>query len=174
MGTTSFLLIRHAESVWNAEGRWQGHGDPPLSDRGLDQARRLAGELATEPIDVLITSDLLRARETARPLATARHLVPETDPRLRELDVAAWTGLCRDEIERKDSQLLEEFENEDPEIRPGGGETRLELRERVRRAIAEWTEAHAGRRITLVTHLGVIRALTGQEIPNATWTRIER
>ena len=71
MSDTSFLLIRHAESTWNAEGRWQGHGDPPLSERGRRQAAGLAHELASEPVDLLLASDLVRAAETAAGVAFA-------------------------------------------------------------------------------------------------------
>ena len=63
------LLIRHAESEWNVLGRWQGHADPPLSPRGLSQARelatRLVAELGRHSVDVLVCSDLRRTRETA-------------------------------------------------------------------------------------------------------------
>jgi probable phosphoglycerate mutase len=169
----SFLLIRHAESTWNAAGRWQGHGDPPLSRRGRAQAIALARQLAGEGIEVLITSDLSRSVETATILAAHWGLEPQRDARLREIDIGAWTGLTRAQIAAREADLLARFEAEDLVARPGGGETRLEIRARVRAAAAELVAAHRGRRLALVTHLGVIRALVpGAEPANAGWLRL--
>jgi probable phosphoglycerate mutase len=170
---TSFLLIRHAESIWNAGGRWQGHGDPPLSPRGRAQAAELAERLAGEGIELLIASDLTRCAETAAILGARWGLLPSPDPRLREIDIGAWTGLTREQIEAREADLLARFEAEDLEARPGGGETRLEIRARVRAAAAELAGLHRGRRLALVTHLGVIRALVpGAELANAEWLRV--
>ena len=170
---TSFLLIRHAESTWNAGGRWQGHGDPPLSARGRAQAAALAERLVGEGIQLLIASDLARSAQTAAILGARWGLVPRQDPRLREIDIGGWTGLTREQIAERDPDLLVRFEAEDLEARPGGGETRLEIRARVRSAAAELAEAHRGRCVALVTHLGVIRALVpGSELGNADWLRL--
>jgi probable phosphoglycerate mutase len=169
-----FLLIRHAESTWNARELWQGQADPPLSERGRAQAEALARGLHAEPVEVLLASDLRRAAETATILAASVGCAPQLDPRLRELDVGSWAGLTRSEIARRAPELLARFEAEDPDARPGGGETRRELRERVRNAFRELAERHAGRRVGVVTHLGVIRAVTrGSELENAGWCRIE-
>jgi len=170
---TCFLLIRHAESTWNAGGRWQGHGDPPLTARGRSQAVALAQRLSGEGIDLLIASDLARSAETAAILGVHWGLVPRHDPRLREIDIGAWTGLTREQIAEREADLLARFEAEDLEARPGGGETRLEIRARVRSAAAELAATHRGRCVALVTHLGVIRALApGAELANADWLRL--
>jgi probable phosphoglycerate mutase len=165
---TRFLLIRHAESEWNADGRWQGQADPGLSAEGRAQAEALAASLVDARLEVLVASDLDRARETAVRVGRATGLVPILDPRFRELDVGSWSGLRREEIAAQDPALLAGFESGDPDVRPGGGETRREIRLRVRDAAAELREIYAGRRIALVTHLGVIRALwPGTEMANA-------
>lgn len=172
MKATSFLLIRHAESEWNASGRWQGHGDPPLSAHGREQAAALADELAGEAVEVLIASDLARSAQTAAILGARLALVPRLDARLREIDVGRWTGLTHAQIAERDAALLARFEAEDPDARPGGGETRREIRARVRAAAASLAREHAGRRVALVTHLGAIRALVpGAEPANAAWLR---
>jgi broad specificity phosphatase PhoE len=169
----SLLLIRHAESTWNAAGRWQGHGDPPLSARGLEQAAALARGLAGEGIEVLIASDLARSAQTAEILARHWGLVATHDARLREIDIGTWTGLTREQIVAHEAEVLARFEAEDVDARPGGGETRHEIRVRVRRAAAELVAQHGGRRLALVTHLGVIRALVpGAEPDNAGWLRL--
>lgn len=165
---TQFLLVRHAESTWNAASRWQGHADPPLSERGRAQAARLAQRLADLPVDLLWCSDLRRARETAEALAKQWGLTPDADARFRELDVGRWTGLRTEEIEAREPELLGAFRSEQVDIRPGGGETRAEIRIRVRRALLERAEKTPARRIALVTHLGVIRALCpGRDPSNA-------
>jgi probable phosphoglycerate mutase len=160
MNDQTWLLIRHAESSWNAEDRWQGHGNPPLSDRGRQQAEALARRLAGEKIDVLVSSDLTRAAETAAMLGRVWSLRPLLTESLRELAVGDWTGLKRDQIEALAPETLRRFEALDPDVRPGGGESRREIRLRARRAVAELVAAHPGRRLALVTHLGVIRALS--------------
>jgi probable phosphoglycerate mutase len=171
---TVFLLVRHAESTWNAAGRWQGQADPPLSDRGRQQAAQLARDLAVEPVDCVIASDLARASDTAAILAEVWGLSARLDPRLRELDVGAWAGLTREQIASRTVAALERFESGVPDARPGGGESRLELRWRVRTAAAEIAAAHPGEQVALVTHLGAVRALCpGTELPNAGWRRVQ-
>ncbi len=170
MNEASLLLIRHAESSWNAAGRWQGHGDPPLSDRGRAQANGLARELAREAIDVLVSSDLRRAAETAAILGQARGLRPELNPRLRELDLGDWEGLTRDQIERTAGDALRRFDDGDLDVRPGGGENLREIAQRAFSVVTELIDAHPGRRLAVVTHLGVIRALLGgADFGNACW-----
>ncbi len=170
---TVFLLVRHAESTWNAVGRWQGQADPPLSNRGRLQATQLARDLALEPIDCVIASDLARASETAAILAEVWGLVAQFDTRLRELDVGAWTGLTRAEIASREAAALERFERGVPDARPGGGESRRDLRWRVRTAAAAIAAAHPGERVALVSHLGAVRALCpGTELTNAEWRRV--
>ncbi len=165
---TGFLLIRHAESSWNAVGRWQGHGDPPLSENGRRQARVLAAELSAERIDRLVTSDLARARQTARVLGDALELTLHLEPRLRELDIGDWTGLTRVEIASRSPDVLNRFEAGDADARAGGAETRTELRRRALAAVREIAVSEPGRRIAIVTHLGVVRVLLpGCELGNA-------
>jgi probable phosphoglycerate mutase len=173
MDDASILLIRHAESTWNAGGRWQGHGDPPLTARGRAQASALAESLMGEDIELLIASDLVRSAQTAAILGARWGVVPRHDARLREIDIGTWTGLTREQIAAREGELLARFEAEDPDVKPGGGESRLEIRARVRRAAAELAAEHRGRRLALVTHLGVIRALSPGAAPeNADWLRL--
>ena len=162
------LLIRHAESEWNASGRWQGHGDPPLSARGCEQAAQLASAMEGLPVDRLLCSDLRRAVQTAQALGAALKLDPEPTAVLRELNVGRWTGLTREEIEQSDADLLQAFLTEDPLVRPGGdeGETRTELRRRVREAVQKLVSEHPNGRVAMVVHLGVVRALVPGSEPD--------
>lgn len=106
------LVVRHGESTWNAEGRWQGQADPPLTERGRDQACIAAATLGGA--DVFVSSDLRRAAETARILAGAEHTVT-SDVGLRERDAGQFSGLRRDEIHRRHPGLLPD----DPARPPG-------------------------------------------------------
>ncbi len=168
---TRLLLVRHGQTLWNADGRWQGHGDPGLTEEGLAQAIRLArtlGEDEHRNWERIISSDLSRAQQTAAAIADHLGLKIELDRRLRELDVGTWSGLTRDEILRRDPDRLAQFELGEPSIRPGDGESRLEIRLRARDFVCDLAKRCAGNRVIVVTHLGVIRALVpGAEPSNA-------
>jgi len=159
-------LVRHAESEWNASARWQGHADPPLSPRGEAQVRALAERMTGQRAALLVSSDLRRALQTAEAIGRVLGIDPVVDPMLRELDVGCWSGLRREEIEALDPDGLVRFESGDPRVRPGGGETRSEIRRRARCAIARWLAAQPEGRIVVVTHLGFIRALLPGEDPD--------
>ena len=168
---TSLLLIRHGQTSWNADGRWQGHGNPSLTEEGLAQAEELALSLALEQQrgrraeheqkawTRVFSSDLERARQTAVVVAERLGLPLEFDRRLRELDVGAWSGLTREEIVRRDPDRLRRFELGEPLIRPGDGESRVEIRERTHALVSDFARQFSGDRIIVVTHLGVIRSL---------------
>jgi probable phosphoglycerate mutase len=166
------LLIRHAESTWNATGRWQGHGDPPLSARGREQAEALALALAPLAPALVVTSDLSRAVETGGPIARALTGVASRCAGLRELDVGSWTGLTRAQIASRDPDALAHFESGAEDAPAGGAETRAELAQRAREALARLPGFGTASPIAIVTHLGVIRALAGRELGNAEWIRM--
>jgi broad specificity phosphatase PhoE len=94
---TNPLLVRHGETDWNRDGRWQGHSNTTLNELGRDQARRVAAEVGDA--DVLYSSDLARARETAEIIADTLGLEVHQDSRLRERSFGAWEGLTAPEIE---------------------------------------------------------------------------
>jgi probable phosphoglycerate mutase len=169
------LLARHGESTWNAERRWQGQGDPPLSKRGRLQAAGLADALAGQGVEALVSSDLARAAETAAIVARRLGLAPpRLEPRLRERSLGEWTGRTEAEIAAGWPSDLARLRTGDPELRPGGGESGRELAQRVHEALRELAAAPPGGRVALVTHLGVIRALVpGFRPANAEWCRLE-
>ena len=92
------LLVRHGETVFNVERRWQGQSDSPLTERGVAQARQLAAALQDEPLRAVYSSDLGRAMATASIVAETHRLDVVTDPRLREIHVGEWTGLSHPQI----------------------------------------------------------------------------
>jgi probable phosphoglycerate mutase len=142
------LLLRHGESTWNAQGRWQGQADPPLSEVGVAQAR--AAARALERVDALWSSDLARAHHTATILSEHHALVVRADARVRERAAGPWTGLTRDEIEARFPGYLAEGR------RPPGYEDDTSLRERALDALHEFAGALRGGTGVVVTHGGVI------------------
>jgi len=159
MAETELILIRHAQSELNAARRWQGLTDSPLTPLGRKQAEALVQELAGLELSAVVTSPLARAVETAEPLARQRGLALERMPELRELDVGHWGGLSRDEILRRWPAELALFDAGGADARAPGGESRREVGRRVGRAVQHLVERHAGGRLAVVTHLGVILAL---------------
>lgn len=91
-------LVRHGESEWNRSCRYSGQRDIPLSQRGRDQARRLAYRLAAEELDAIYASPLQRARETASIIADERKMPVILDAGLQEIDHGAWQGMTTSEV----------------------------------------------------------------------------
>lgn len=148
------LLIRHGQSVWNAEGRWQGQADPPLSELGRRQAAEAARRLGS--VDLLVASDLERAVHTAQILSSTLGVGPVViEPALRETDAGEWSGLTKAEIERAWPGYLAEHR------RPPGFEDPAQLLQRVLGALDALHRAYAGAEIAVVTHGGVIYAVEG-------------
>jgi broad specificity phosphatase PhoE len=152
-------LIRHAESEWNAQGRWQGQRDPALSVRGREQAERLAAALVDARLEAIVASDLARARETAAILGGAAGVAPRLDPRLRERDLGYWSGLTSLEIAARWPDQLARLRARDPDLQPGGGESLRALHARVASLVGALARWPGDRGIALVTHAGVLRAL---------------
>ncbi len=147
-------LVRHAESIWNSTSQWQGQSDVPLSPRGRVQARALAKRLFGESFDRVWCSDLSRAADTASALG----LELEHTERLREIDVGVWAGLAHKEVAKRFPDELHGLRAGLP-VRIGGGESMPEFEGRVDALFDELRDKHAGERVLVVTHGGVIRAL---------------
>lgn len=108
MARKTIYLIRHGETEWNTLGKFQGKTDTPLSDSGREQARKLAKRLKETRFDIIYSSPLMRAAETAAPLSEQRNLPVVYRGELKELDFAHWEGYTLAEIAEK---YPEEYEN---------------------------------------------------------------
>jgi broad specificity phosphatase PhoE len=95
------ILIRHGETDWSRDGRWQGWSDVPLNDKGMRQARELVEPLAKQHPTHLVASDLIRTQQTLQPLADALGITPMIDPEVKEIDVGSWAGLSHAEAEQR-------------------------------------------------------------------------
>src|SRR5687767_10128865 len=102
-------LIRHGETEWNTTGRWQGILPVPLNDIGREQARKLAATLRQDAIQMIYTSDLSRAAETAQIIADTLGIPVSVDERLRELDIGIFQGLTVEEILQRHAREYADF-----------------------------------------------------------------
>lgn len=155
------LLVRHARSTWNELGRIQGQLDPPLSETGLEQARRLAERLRGWKPAAFYSSDLLRTRQTAEAVGEAIGCEPVFMPELREIALGEWEGLTREDLMSRYPGLWERWVSlPDWDLVPGG-ELAVDFEERVTGALDRIKAAHEGGDILIVTHGGVIQVALG-------------
>lgn len=156
---TTFLLIRHAESEANAGGYFGSQSDSPLTEKGQAQARALAHATAGLTIDVVLSSDLRRARDTVAPLAEARGLAVRTTPVLRERSMGLLTGQSFAHVAQVHPELWLAMQRRDPYVRPPEGESIVDLTARVAPLCEELLELHRGCVVVLGAHGGTIQVL---------------
>ena len=151
------MLIRHGQSTWNRERRVQGQLDPPLSEEGRQQARRLGHRLAGRRFAGFYSSDLKRAFETAEAVAAATGAQPKPDESLREIYLGEWEGLRTEEIAARFPEAWAHWVKEpDWDLVPGG-ERAADFEARVAAAIDEIFQRHEHGDVLVVTHGGVIQ-----------------
>jgi len=156
---TDLIFIRHGETDWNRQQRFQGQIDVPLNPTGHEQARRLAQALAGERFDLLISSDLLRARETAAPLEHAHALPAVSRPGLREQSFGVLEGMDVAGIKSRHPQLWAQWLRHDADYALPEGESTRQFHARVIAAVRELATTHGDKALVLVTHGGVLDML---------------
>jgi 2,3-bisphosphoglycerate-dependent phosphoglycerate mutase len=171
---TRITAIRHGETAWNVDTRIQGQLDIGLNAKGRWQAERAGAALADEDIDVVYSSDLWRAYDTALSVAKPHGLMVQTDEALRERGFGEFQGKTFAEIEAALPELALLWRKRSPDFAPPGGESLLQLRERVTQYVRTLAQANAGKHIVIVSHGGVMdvlyRAAAGLEIQaTRTW-----
>lgn len=159
MTVERIYLIRHGQTDWNADGRWQGHEQIPLNEDGIMQARALAAYLRHHPVSRIYSSDLVRALKTAEIVGEALGLTPIVDVRLRELHLGVLQGLTRAQIEQQHPQELEGFARDYLGYRVTKGESRLELQQRAYAAFEQAAADKHGSEAAMVMHGGTIKML---------------
>ena len=153
---TELILIRHGETDWNVQGRFQGQIDVPLNAMGLRQAALMAERMARERVDVFYCSDLLRTRQTAEPAAARLALGAVPDAALREQHFGVLEGLSFDEVKARHPDELAAWLRHDPDYALPGGESVRSFHARVLAAVRALAAQHAGLRLAIVTHGGVL------------------
>lgn len=165
---SGLYLVRHGETA--APGRFLGASDPPLSDRGREQAHRLA---ATMPVPRrIVSSGLRRAMETAAILANHWGLEASSDPRWNEISYGAWDGLQWDEIERRWPEQAAAKLADWWGVDPPGGESAVDFAARLR---AAWADVQDPRPVVVIAHAGVnalVHEFAQGRVENPDWARI--
>jgi alpha-ribazole phosphatase len=166
------ILVRHGETDWNAEKRYQGQADVPLNRTGRRQAAALARRLAGEPIHALYTSDLARAAATAQAIGRPHGLSPRAGPRLREMDFGAWEGLTYAQIQERDAAALDAWMADPLGFAPPEGESLAQLADRVDGFWEALVSRHATGTVVVVAHGGPLRVMICRALglpPEAHW-----
>lgn len=150
-------VARHGETTYNAEGRIQGQEDTVLSQLGVRQAQSLAGALAERGIEVVYSSPLARAYQTAQAVAEACRTPLRTDDRLKELHAGVFQNVLARELGTLFPEAAARWRSCDPDFRIPGGESRRDLMHRGRQAL-EAIRASGYRRVAVVAHGGLLTA----------------
>jgi probable phosphoglycerate mutase len=171
---TVLTLIRHGETPANLDGVWHGSTDTPLTERGLQQALRVARHVAERHADAaaLYASDLQRARETARAIEQALALPLVLDARLREYDLGQWEGKTYRELHEE--HRLWHHMKRDPDFAPHGGESPRQVTNRFTDALRRIAAAHPGERVLVVAHGGALAMALGALLDGdgGSWRRV--
>ena len=157
---THLYLIRHGQSAGNAEGRFGGHGPTPLSELGQQQAEKTAKVLAKEGISAIYSSDLLRAVQTAEPLAKLLNLPIHKSDAFRERNVGVLEGLTFDESKEQYPRDYYALINRSVHHVITEGESYRNLLRRITTELQIIMREHNRERIAIFSHTGAICFLT--------------
>jgi alpha-ribazole phosphatase len=153
------IVVRHGETLYNVQSRFTGQSDISLSALGEQQAAALGKRLAAASLDAIAASDLRRARVTAQAIARYHELPVQEDAGLREIAFGVWEGSTYDEIMARDADLVQCWLSDPTIYAPPGGETVIQLRDRVVRALERWQACYPEATIVWAVHGGVIEVL---------------
>ncbi len=165
---TTIYLIRHGQTVDSEERKYKGHIDVPLSEEGVEQARRLGEYMAgifdngshpAEGLDHIYCSDLSRAVKTAECISDPFGLRPQVMPEIRERNFGRWEGMTFDEIRAEYPEEFDAWADDPLKFSPVGGESTEDVRDRVMPAFNEIVRVNQGKHIAIVAHGGVNRVV---------------
>jgi len=152
-------VVRHAETEWNRERRYQGATDTPLSETGRAQAEAAARVLAAEALDAVWSSPLRRARETAEAIARPRGLAVHPHPGFSEMGFGVWEGLTGDQVRERYPEAYRCWRETPTAAAWPGAEPLAAVRDRTLAGLEDLRERHDGQRVCLVTHGIIARVL---------------
>lgn len=156
---TKVILVRHGQTLWNLQMKYQGHCDVALTDKGIEQARLAGKRLADEKISAVYASDLSRAFKTAECIAQEHNLPVTAIPGLREINFGEWEGLTFEGINSQWTEAMSKLFTHPDEIVIPGGETFRAVKERATTALAQLVARHPDQTIVVVSHGGTIRTV---------------
>ncbi len=152
---TRLTVIRHGETEWNTQNRFQGHLDSKLTALGIKQAEAIADELKGETFDIIYSSDLERAKHTADVIAGRLNMTVHTEQDLREINLGVMQGLIKDEFILKYPEVITNF-HADPVYVIPDGESKQLFFNRITGVLERITDRHKNHSILLVAHGGVL------------------
>jgi broad specificity phosphatase PhoE len=156
--STWLILIRHAQTDWNSDYRFQGHADTPLNETGRSAIPLVVNELRSWSPVAIYTSDLERAREMAEAAGDALEIGVTPMTELRECSYGEWEGLTVKEIADRFDGELELWQERESSHARGGGESLDEMSDRSWAALEAITDRHAGESVAIFTHSGPVRS----------------
>ena len=156
---TKLTLIRHAEAEGNVFRRFHGITNSPLTENGHKQAEKLSVRMKNEPIDILYTSDLKRTFTTAEYICKSKKIKPIITKELREINGGEWENEPWDILPVKWPKEYNNWENKPHLLKMPGGETMIEFQNRIKKEILRIIDENIGKKICVVTHGTVIKAL---------------
>lgn len=159
MQKTRLHLLRHGQVSGFENRRYNGQADVSLTELGIRQSHDYAEKLKTLSLTAVYSSDLTRSAFGAKLIAAEHNLLPVQDARLRELDIGDWEGLNWDEIQQRWPELWQARLADLVNVAPPGGESLLQMAQRVRPVIHGLIEKHSGEEIAIVAHGGVNRVV---------------
>lgn len=154
---TRIYFVRHGETLWNKNGRFQGHSDIALSFEGRLQAEKARDRLATEEFDAVYSSDLSRAKETAEILCQDRKINIEIEQRLRECCFGQWEGKTYQEILDASPDMIQTWHRDPGSFTIPDGEAMDDVKDRVKAAVLDICKNHPDSQVLVVSHGGIIR-----------------
>ena len=149
---TQLCLVRHGQTDWNLEGRYQGQSDVPLNENGLAQAKSLTEQLKGQTFSAIYSSDLMRARQTAELIAKMLGITMQIEPRLREINQGEWEGVLVDDIKARYAEIWSQRTVDPANVRPPGGETVGEVATRVYAALDDIARLFPTEHVLVVSH----------------------
>ena len=153
------IVIRHAESEWNPVGRYQGLLDPDLTERGREQAKRLAEVLKNERIDALFSSPLKRTFHTAKIIGEALGIEPKKEDRIIEINHGVWSGLLVEEVKKRYPEDFELWLKEPHKVKFPEGESLEDVFNRVKDFLDDILKNYNEKTVAIVSHTVPIRCL---------------
>ncbi|MDX2110174.1 MAG: histidine phosphatase family protein [Verrucomicrobiota bacterium] len=156
---TTLYVVRHGETDYNAVGRFQGHIDRPLTAAGLAQADALASRFRDLPLDVIYSSDLIRARATGEAVGSIKQLPVNCDERLRERHLGVLQGMSAATAREQCPDVWRSYKGRNPDYRIPDGETRRECHVRILEALEEIVHRHPGKAVLVTAHGGILDSI---------------
>jgi alpha-ribazole phosphatase len=153
------ILVRHGHTIYNEENRYQGQSDIPLNEKGLEQAKLLRKRFKNEKIEIIFSSDLKRAFQTAEEIVKGRNIKIIKDERLREINYGVFEGLNVEEIKSKYNEILENWWNQPFKTRIPKGEKLKDLEKRVSQFLKEIFNKYKHKNVMIVSHSGPLRII---------------